>query len=143
MFNRRVRSRRFFVIIFPSCESRGEAEGPLTTSKRDKERITQADLNMCMLDTIRAKRGELYRIADRNKADKLYVFGSCARQEESEDSDVDFLVRFRKDASLFDQVGIANEFRDFLGRQVDVVSTGSLRRAPRFAHQVLSDYVAI
>ena len=33
---------------------------------------------MCMLDTIRAKRGELYRIADRNKADKLYVFGSCA-----------------------------------------------------------------
>ena len=98
---------------------------------------------MCMLDTIRAKRGELYRIADRNKADKLYVFGSCARQEESEDSDVDFLVRFRKDASLLDQVGIANEFRDFLGRQVDVVSTGSLRRAPRFAHQVLSDYVAI
>ena len=98
---------------------------------------------MCMLDTIRAKRGELYRIADRNKADKLYVFGSCARQEESEDSDVDFLVRFRKDASLLDQVGIANEFRDFLGRQVDVVSTGSLRRASRFAHQVLSDYVAI
>ena len=35
---------------------------------------------MCMLDTIRAKRGELYRIADRNKADKLYVFGSCAHQ---------------------------------------------------------------
>ena len=55
---------------------------------------------MCTHDTLPAKRGELYRIAGRNKADRPYVFGSCARQEEPEDSDVDFLVLFRKDASL-------------------------------------------
>ena len=33
-------ARRFYAIISASCESRGEAEGPLTTSKRDKERVT-------------------------------------------------------------------------------------------------------
>ena len=34
---------------------------------------------MCMLDEIRAKRDEIYAIARRHKAEKLWVFGSCAR----------------------------------------------------------------
>ena len=36
---------------------------------------------MCMLDEIRAKRDEIYAIARRHKAEKLWVFGSCARRE--------------------------------------------------------------
>ncbi len=36
---------------------------------------------MCMLDEIRAKRGEIYAIARRHKAEKLWVFGSCTRKE--------------------------------------------------------------
>ena len=38
---------------------------------------------MCMLDEIRAKRDEIYAIARRHKAEKLWVFGSCARKEVS------------------------------------------------------------
>ena len=37
---------------------------------------------MCMLDEIHAKRDEIYAIARRHKAEKLWVFGSCARREE-------------------------------------------------------------
>ena len=37
--------------------------------------------NMRMLDEIRAKRDEIYAIARRHKAEKLWVFGSCARKE--------------------------------------------------------------
>ena len=37
--------------------------------------------NMCMLDEIRAKRDEIYAIARKHKAEKLWVFGSCARRE--------------------------------------------------------------
>ena len=37
---------------------------------------------MCMLDEIRAKRDEIYAIAKRHKAEKLWVFGSCARRED-------------------------------------------------------------
>ena len=44
---------------------------------------------MCMLEEICAKRDELYEIAKRNKAERLCVFGSCARKEERPDSDVD------------------------------------------------------
>ena len=34
-------NRGGFVVYYISfCESRGDAEGPLTTSKRDKERVT-------------------------------------------------------------------------------------------------------
>lgn len=45
--------------------------------------------NMCMLDEIRAKRDEIYAIARRHKAEKLWVFGSCARREERHDSDIE------------------------------------------------------
>ena len=38
---------------------------------------------MCMLDEIRAKREEIYAIARAHKAEKLWVFGSCARTEEA------------------------------------------------------------
>ena len=37
---------------------------------------------VCMLDEIRAKREEIYAIARKHKAEKLGVFGSCARKEE-------------------------------------------------------------
>ena len=40
-----------------------------------------AEMNMCMLDEIRAKRDEIYAIARRHKAEKLWGFGSCARRE--------------------------------------------------------------
>ena len=35
---------------------------------------------MCMLDEIRAKRDEIYAVARAHKAEKLWVFGSCARK---------------------------------------------------------------
>lgn len=38
---------------------------------------------MCMFDEIRAKRDEIYAIAKRHKAEKLWVFGSCALKGES------------------------------------------------------------
>ena len=37
--------------------------------------------NMRTLDEIRAKRDEIYAIAKRHKAERLWVFGSCARRE--------------------------------------------------------------
>ena len=43
---------------------------------------------MCMLDKIRAKRDGIYAIVRRRKAEKLWVFGSCARKEERLDCDV-------------------------------------------------------
>ena len=55
-----------------------------------------------MLDEIRAKRDEIYAVARAHKAEKLWVFGSCARKEESPESDVDFLVKFGDGIGLFE-----------------------------------------
>ena len=38
---------------------------------------------MCMMDEIRAKRDEIYAIARKHKAEKLWVSGSCVRREVS------------------------------------------------------------
>ena len=96
---------------------------------------------MCMLDEIRAKRDEIYAIARAHKAEKLWVFGSCARKEETPESDVDFLVKFAEGSSLLSHVHMINSLSDFFGRKVDVVSTRGIH--PYIRNQVLSEAVAI
>ena len=49
---------------------------------------------MCILDTISAKRDEIYAAANSHKAKRLWVFGSCAHKEEYPDSDVDIEQQF-------------------------------------------------
>ena len=98
---------------------------------------------MCMLDEIRAKRDEIYAIARKHKAEKLWVFGSCARREERPDSDVDFLVRFGDDTSLFDQGALRMNLSAVLGRDVDVVDDDVLLREPYFAYTARKDMVPL
>ncbi len=98
---------------------------------------------MCMMDEIRAKRDEIYAIAKRHKAERLWVFGSCARREERPDSDVDLLVKFSPDVSFRDYDLIENSVSALLGRGVDVVSSSVLPNAPRFANRVCREAVAI
>jgi predicted nucleotidyltransferase len=54
------------------------------------------------------------------------VFGSVARGEDTETSDIDFLVEFEPDSSLFDVLHLQEALQDLLGRPVDVVSAGGL-----------------
>ena len=68
---------------------------------------------MCMLDEIRAKREEIYAIARKHKAEKLWVFGSCARREERPDSDVDLLVAFSPHTTIFDYVRMQDSLSKF------------------------------
>ena len=96
---------------------------------------------MCMLDEIRARRDELYAIARKHKAEKLWVFGSCARKEERPDSDVDFLVNFARDASLLDVVHMKDDMQSVLSRNVDVVSERGL--SPYIGKYILAERVAI
>ena len=96
---------------------------------------------MCMLDEIHAKRDEIYAVARAHKAEKLWVFGSCARKEETPESDVDFLVEFGEGSSLLSHFHLNNALRDLFGRKVDVVSTRGIH--PYIQNQVLSESVAI
>lgn len=98
---------------------------------------------MCMLDEIRAKRDEIYTIARRHKAERLWVFGSCARKEERPDSDVDFLVRYTDRIGLFEHSDFEREMSEAIGRHVDLVSDTALERSPFFAYNAKKDMVAL
>ena len=54
---------------------------------------------MCQLDRLQKMKSEINRIARRHHADKVYVFGSCARKEETPDSDIDLLVLLDTEAA--------------------------------------------
>ena len=96
-----------------------------------------------MLDEIRAKRDELYEIARRHKAERLWVFGSCARKEERPDSDVDFLVEFAPHTTAFDYIRLQDAVEGLLKRPTDIVDAAVLEQEPRFSREVLKDRVAV
>ena len=98
---------------------------------------------MCMLDEIRAKRDEIYAIARAHKAEKLWVFGSCARKEETPESDVDFLVKFNGSVGLFEFSRFEQEMAMQIGRKVDLISLTALERSPCFAYNVKKEMVAL
>ena len=96
-----------------------------------------------MLDEIAAKRDEIRAIAKGHKAEKLWVFGSCARKEERSDSDVDFLVKFEGGIGLVEYVRFERELSNLLGRKVELTVNSALLREPRFAERVCREAVAI
>ena len=97
---------------------------------------------MCQLDRLQKLKTEIYRIAQKHNARKVYVFGSCARKEEKPESDVDFLADFNDNASLFDQVGLQLALADVLKCKVDVIPLSSLAD-PNFGPGVKKDMVAL
>ena len=97
---------------------------------------------MCQLDRIRSLRGKIYEIARKHKADKVYVFGSCARMEEMPDSDVDFIAEFQPHSSLFDLGGLQYDLQKLLGCKVDLIPEDSLRE-DNFAANVRKDMVLL
>ncbi|MDE9364226.1 nucleotidyltransferase family protein [Luteipulveratus sp. YIM 133132] len=74
---------------------------------------------------LRRHRAEAERVAARHRAVEMRVFGSVARGEDRPGSDLDLLVSFGPEASLFDQVELAQELEDLLGVRVDVVSAAA------------------
>jgi hypothetical protein len=62
---------------------------------------------------------------------KAWIFGSCARGEDTSDSDVDLLVLFDHSTpiGLFAYSRMHRELEERLGRKVDLVEDGTLRPA--------------
>jgi predicted nucleotidyltransferase len=80
---------------------------------------------------LRQKRHDILRIAARYGARNLRVFGSVARGDDSDQSDVDLLVDMDLDGSLLDVVGLGQDLEELLDRKVDVLTTASLHSAIR------------
>lgn len=77
-------------------------------------------------ELLKNKRGEILDIAAKHGAYNVRVFGSFARGEAGEKSDVDFLVEMEKGRSLLDMGGLLIELQELLGRKVDLVEADGL-----------------
>lgn len=87
-----------------------------------------------VLDTLRSLKDEL---RERYHVESIALFGSYAREEQEEGSDIDVLVRFGTGADLFDFVGLSQYLEEKFGLGVDVVPETALR--PEIAHRVTRD----
>jgi hypothetical protein len=81
---------------------------------------------MDSLESLRARRDDILRIARRHGAHNVRVFGSVARGEATEDSDVDFLVSTSESTSSWFPAGLVVALEDLLGCRVQVVTEDAL-----------------
>jgi predicted nucleotidyltransferase len=93
------------------------------------------------LQELRNRREEILRVADRYGARRIRVFGSVARGEADERSDIDFLVDLEGGRSLLDLGGLLMDLQSLLGRRVDVVTERGLRQ--RIRSRVLDEAVPL
>jgi uncharacterized protein len=68
----------------------------------------------------------LIKICRENDVTSLSLFGSMARGEATEKSDIDLLVKFGKRKSLLSVVKLERQLAMTLGRKVDVLTEGAL-----------------
>jgi len=87
------------------------------------------------------KREAILAIARKYGAHDVRIFGSVARGDATADSDLDLLVRFEPDRSLFDHGGLIMDLQDLLGVKVDVISEGGIR--DRFRQHVMKEVVPL
>lgn len=92
-------------------------------------------------NTLLEKRAVILGIAAKHGARNVRVFGSVARHQDDEKSDIDLLVDFAPDVSLFDHAALIEELEAALGRKVDVVSERALR--PRFRERITREVVPL
>jgi predicted nucleotidyltransferase len=88
---------------------------------------------MQLRDRLTELRDVIYQAAAQNGARDVRLFGSVARGEEHETSDIDLLVTLEPGRTLLDIARLEIRLEDLLGRRVDVVTENSLREPVRSA----------
>jgi hypothetical protein len=96
---------------------------------------------MDLYKLIAAKRDDIFVLAARFGIKNIRIFGSVARREAREGSDIDFLVEFPPGTSLLAHAAFQRELSELLGCAVDVASVNGLRDQIR--HTVIQEAVPL
>ncbi len=84
------------------------------------------------LASLRRRRGAILETCRRHGASNPRVFGSTAKGTARPDSDIDLLVDLESGRTLFDVAALHDDLETLLGRDVDVLTSGSVKG--RLAH---------
>lgn len=96
---------------------------------------------MSISEVLNEKREEILQLADKHGARNVRIFGSVARGEADEKSDIDILVDIAPGRNLLDLGGLLMDLRELLGCDVDVVTENGLKQ--RLRARVLKEAVPI
>ena len=91
--------------------------------------------------SLAAKREEILALAAARGANALRVFGSVARGEDHEGSDIDLLVDMPMGTSLLQIVGLQHEIEDALGLRADLCTERELH--PTLRPRILAEARAL
>ena len=92
---------------------------------------------MAMEKILTPHRKQILALAKKRGAFNVRVFGSVARDQAGEESDVDFLVDMEPGRSLLDLSGLCIDLEKLLGMKVDVVTEASL--SPYLKDRILEE----
>ena len=76
---------------------------------------------------LRNRKEDILKLAFSYGVKDIRIFGSVARGEQDDNSDVDILVEMDKNKSLFDRLGFKYELEKLLQKKVDVISVRAIR----------------
>jgi uncharacterized protein len=96
---------------------------------------------MALEGLLKEKREAILCLCAEHGARNVRVFGSVARGEADEQSDIDLLVDMEPGRSLLDLGGLLMDLQALLGQKVDVVTERGLK--PRIRERVLAEAVAL
>ena len=96
---------------------------------------------MTLDSSLRSKRDEILRLAERYGARNVRVFGSLVRGEATAESDVDLLVDMDPGRSLLDLVGLWQDLEGLLQCRVDVLTDGGL--SPHLRDRIYAEAVPL
>jgi predicted nucleotidyltransferase len=96
---------------------------------------------MSRQELVRAKREQILSVARKHGAVSVKLFGSAARGDGVDSSDLDFVVELEPGRSLLDLGGLQADLERLLGCAVDVVTVKGLRE--RIRARVLAEAVPV
>jgi uncharacterized protein len=82
-------------------------------------------------EILKEKRDEILRIARKHGVGRISIFGSFARGEATEDSDIDLLIDVQGPTPPWFPGGLVADLEELLGRRVDVVEADAIREGMR------------
>ena len=97
------------------------------------------------IEELKRAKQKLYQIAARYGISRLYVFGSVARGESTDVSDIDFLIEMDEGESALGVGAFQYEAQQLLGIHIDVIPTFALQKVADqdFVRSVQADAVAL
>ncbi len=96
---------------------------------------------MTTLESLRQRKAEIESLAARYGAHDVRVFGSVARDEDTNDSDIDVLVEMSDEASLLDLVEFQQALEAMLNRRADVLTVRGIN--PHLRERILAEAVRL